>query len=400
MTSATTIAAQIQTFIRDTILLGQDAGLSVTTPLLDLGILSSIGVIRLVAHLNECYPVEIRPDEIMGLDFTSIESIASLIAHRLDAAPAGAGAMRSEAQPEGVAVFEVPACAQVFIMCTGIGDVGMAGRAFAATVREVVEDSSGFFHRAGIADRNLILLHDPSGQNYKHGVSADLPTPEAVCVWLRGWMARHPHIEDIYCLGVSAGGLMAMVAGNALQAKTVWSFAPRPCRPNVGQESLRPLAQLVQRATGKAVHELQADMSEHDRERIDAQVTPDVVQAYYRSLLDPDHLLDTDHLAAVVDTLSRGSGLTEHRVYYVQRDICDARIVHMLQRCPGVVPVPVTPSDPPAPAWAFSRWIPPMGWVCRDHYVLDSLEAGGEIHTLFPRFRAAAAMPAASAAPR
>jgi acyl carrier protein len=391
------IVEQIHTFIRERILLGQDAGLSATTPLLDLGILDSMGIIKLIAHLNERYHVEIRPDEIVVLDFNTIESVANLVTLRLESVPQVVEATEADAQPEGVFVFEVPTCAQVFVVFSGVGDVGITGRAFAATARQLVEDSTWSFNRAGLGNRNLILLHDPTGRNYKHGISSELPTPETIFAWLSNWLERRPHIEEIYCLGISAGGLMAMVAGHFLKAKMVWSFAPRPCRVSLGQETLRTLARLVQAATGKTVEDLQTGMTERDRELIDAQFTEEVVQWYYSSLLDPDGLLDAEYLTAVVETLRPGNGMTEHRVYYVQRDVCDARIVHSLQLCRGVVPVPVTPYDPPPPVWPFSRWLPPMGWVCRDHYVVDLLQHSGEFNTLFPGTRPAASIQAAAA---
>jgi len=384
------IAGEIHAFLGDQILSGQDAGLTATTPLLELGILNSFGLFKLVAHLNERYGVDIKPEEITGRDFKNIESIVDLVGRRLASVPRPVPPHGSlEPQPLGIAVFEAPACAQVFMMFTGLGGVGMPGRGFAGAAKELVENSPEFFKRARLDGRNLVLFHDARGQSYKHGVSAELPSRAAIFEWLGRWIAERPHIEEIYCIGVSAGGLMAMLAGNLFKAKTVWAFAPRAARGNLAKESREELSRFAHRVTGKSVWDLEKEMTPDDQEKIDASITPDMIDRYYKSLLDPEILLDAEHLAEVVHALSSGNRVTEYRVYYVPRDASDALVVEKLRACPGVTPIQVEPSDVPPTPWAFSRWIHPERWVCRDHLVVDLLRERGVFGTLFPPFRAA-----------
>ena len=372
--NTSTIEAHIHGFIRDEILAGQDQGMLSTTPLLELRILESFALFRLVAHLNEVYQIEIGPDEIVGQHFKNIECIANLVVTKLESGNSTTLSMTTYIQPEGVAVFDVPSCAQVFVMFSGLG-----------------RDSPEFFKMAGIGNRNIILFHDASSQSYRCGVSSDLPTPAKICEWVGTWVKDRPHIEDIYCIGVSAGGPMAMIAGNYLTAKSVWVFAPRTTRRNVVKETLEYLSKFVERATGKSVRELEADMTQDDQDKIDALITQDIVDEYYKNLLEPNRFLDADHLLECVDTLFAWNGLTEHRVYYVPRDACDAKVAESLKRCPGVRLMPLEPSNASEPTWTFTRWIAPMWWVCRDHLVVELLRERGEFSKLFPDCRPARA---------
>lgn len=386
--TTSSIAGDIHAFIRDQILSGQDDGLTATTPLLELGILDSFGLFKLISHLNELYGIELKAENVSGRDFRNIEAIVALVAQqRATASPSSPPA---DKQPEGVAVFEAPGCAQAFIMFTGLGGVGMPGRVFAGAAKELVEDSALFFKRANLHDRNMVLFHDARGRSYKEGVSSDLPSREAILAWLQAWLSARPHIEEVYCIGVSAGGPMGMLAGDVLQARTVWAFAPRTARGNLSRQMHEELAQLVQRVTGKSMRELQHGLAPEDEAKIDALVTPAMVEEYYACLLDPGRVLDFDHLAEVVETLSRGNGATRHRIYYVPRDACDALVADALKDCPGVTLVPVEPSEAPPPQWAFSRWIPPERWICRNHLVVDLLRERGVFGTLFPPVRLAA----------
>jgi clorobiocin biosynthesis protein CloN5 len=368
------IEAKIRGFIRDEFLGGQDAGLLPTTPLLELRILESFELFRLVAYLNEVYRVDIGPDEISGKHFRNIECIASLVSAKMGDMLTTEPFPIECSLPEGVAVFEAPSCSQVFVVFSGLG-----------------RDSPEFFNAAGIGDRNIVLFHDASSQSYRHGISPHLPSPVAICDWVQTWIDEHAYVQEVYCLGVSAGGPMAMIAGNRLNAKTVWALAPRTTRLNIVKTTLDDLAILVERATGKKVSELEIAMTQDDQDRIDGILTPSILDEYYRNLLDPARFLDLEYLDQCVATLKKWNGVTEHRIYYVQRDTCDAQVAESLKYCPGVNLLPVNPSDPPPAKWAFSRWIPPMWWLCRDHLIVELLHQREELQRLFPEFSAVGA---------
>lgn len=183
---------------------------------------------------------------------------------------------------------------------------------------------------------------------------------------------------------------MAMIAGNDLRAKTVWALAPRTTRRNVVKDTLDELAVMVEHATGKNVHELEVSMTQDDQDHIDTLVTPEILDGYYKNLLDPTKILDVEYLLECVAILKQWNGVTDHLIYYVPDDSCDAQVAEYLKQCPGVTLLPVPSWDPPQPAWTFSRWIPPMWWVCRNHLIVELLHQRGELHRLFPNFRAVA----------
>lgn len=396
--TATTVAGEVHAFLRDQILSGQDEGLTLETPLLELGILDSFGLFKLLAHLNGCYPIDLRLEEVEGAHFRSIGSISQLVAQRLaasdvSAAPAApaAGRLRPAVTPrpapEGVAIFEAPECAQVFVMFTGLGGVGMPGHGFNGAARDLVENTPEFFRRANLGDRNLLLFHDQRGLSYKFGICAELPSREAIQAWVADWITRRPHIEEIFCIGVSAGGPMAMLTGNLLRARTVWSFAPRPALGHPFREFKVELEAFVQRATGKPASQLMREMTPGDEARIDEHVTPEFVCEYYATLGDPHRIIDMEHLEEVERALMPGNGVTKHRLYFVPEDVCDALVAHRLEKCANVSLVEVAPNDGPEETWAFSRWVPPERWVYRNHLVVDLLRQRDIFGTLFPPFR-------------
>jgi acyl carrier protein len=370
-----TLVEEVRALIADQVLLGQGQDLTATTPLLELGILDSFDLLKLVAELNERYAIGLAPEEIRGAAFADVNAIARLVAsRRIDAAAAGPAVPATA--PEGVVVFEEPDCAQLFVLFTGRGrDMGMK--------------TPEFFRYAGLERRNIIVLHDPQENSYRTGISPALPNPDAICAWLRQWIAGRPWLDEVYCAGFSSGGPMAMLAGQALAAKTVWAFGPRTAAGNLPNMMLKQFEAFLQRVTGKTPHDLLVDMTDEDRRQIDAHVTPELIESYHSALIDPDKILNLDHLAEIVAALSRGNGVTEHRVYYVAREACDARVVEALRACPGVVPIVVPPSEARPEPWAFSAWVPPLRWVYRDHMIVDLLRDRGQLGTLFPAFQPA-----------
>ncbi len=381
------ITDEIHAFIRDQILFGQAEGLSPATPLLELGILDSFGLFKLTAHLNERYAIDIKADQITGSDFKDIASITQLVVRRLAALSTDRLATRSRAPlPAGVAAFEAPGCAQVFIWFTGLG---MPENRFGGAAKELVENTPEFFTHGGLGDRNLVLVQDTRSRGYKEGISPELPTSEALHDWLQAWIEARPHLAEVYTIGVSAGGPMAMLTGDRLNAKIVWAFGPRAARGKTPQVVRAELAALAERVTGKPVRELAAQMTPEDVAQIDANLTPAIIDGYYRDLLDPATVLDTEHLAEVARALTPGNGVTEHRLYYVPDDACDALVADMFAGCPRVTRIPLAPSDAPKPTWLFSRWVPPERWVTRNHLVIGLLRDRGIFDTLFPPCREA-----------
>src|SRR5262245_43320741 len=67
---------QIQNYIVNEVLEGEDVGLSAETPLLELGILNSIEIVRLVSFVKDQFGVvlEVRSD-----NFTNLNTIVALV---------------------------------------------------------------------------------------------------------------------------------------------------------------------------------------------------------------------------------------------------------------------------------------------------------------------------------
>jgi acyl carrier protein len=76
------IADAIKNFIDHEILDGQGADLTETTPLLDLGILSSFTLVALVSFLIDRYKIELNLAEISPDDYENIRAIAALVERR------------------------------------------------------------------------------------------------------------------------------------------------------------------------------------------------------------------------------------------------------------------------------------------------------------------------------
>jgi hypothetical protein len=295
-------------------------------------------------------------------------------------------ATRSRAPlPAGVAAFESPACTQLFIWFTGLG-VGNPEHS-AGAAKELMENTPEFFRRAGLGDRNMVLFRDMRERSYKEGISPELPTRAAIQDWLQAWIEARPHLTEIYTVGVSAGGPMAMLTGDRLHAQVVWAFAPRTARGKKPKDVQLELVTFAERVTGKPVTELAKQMTPEDVARIDANLTPDIIDGYYRALRDPATVLDTEHLAEVARALAPGNGITEHRLYYVPDDACDALVADMFGACPRVTRIPQAPSEATEPTWPLSRWAPPERWLTRNHQVVNLLRNRGIFDTLFPPCR-------------
>jgi hypothetical protein len=381
--SDTTIAQHVFEYIYFDIMCGQGGGLARTTPLLELGILDSFALLKLVAHLNGAYGLEIKPDEIVGEDFRNLDAIVAFVTRRLGAR-AAPEAEHDDVAVEGPAVFEAPDCAQLFVLFTGLGHFLWNGR------RVVHWPVSRFFTESGLTDRNVIVFGDPYGQSYRAGVSDALSSPRKIFEWIGRWTAARPHVEEIYCLGMSAGGPIAMTAGEHLNARTVWAFAPRPVRTELAGTMPRLMVRLLKDVTGKPMARLKSGLTDEDCRKIDAVCTPELVERYYRSFYDPQTVIDMAHLAELIDVLAHASGATEHRLFYCVWDRCDAFVVDRLRAYPAVTVTHVPPSEADPKPWLFSKWLPPEEWMMRNHTVADLLLERGQLNALFPPFRAAA----------
>lgn len=74
------VEAQIFTFIAKTLLGGNSAGLDRTTPLLELGVVDSMGITRLTTFLETEFRIRVPVEELSAVNFASIDALARLVA--------------------------------------------------------------------------------------------------------------------------------------------------------------------------------------------------------------------------------------------------------------------------------------------------------------------------------
>lgn len=84
------VEARIETFVREQFdVHGEDPRFGRTVDLFDQGYVDSVGVVELLAFLQETFGVEIPESDLTSDAFTTIQGIAGVVAHVGDASAAG-----------------------------------------------------------------------------------------------------------------------------------------------------------------------------------------------------------------------------------------------------------------------------------------------------------------------
>ena len=71
--------AELRHFIAETFLFGEEKPISIDESLRKAGILDSTGVLELITHLEEKYPLKVEDDELMPENLDTIERICAFI---------------------------------------------------------------------------------------------------------------------------------------------------------------------------------------------------------------------------------------------------------------------------------------------------------------------------------
>ncbi len=249
---------------------------------------------------------------------------------------------------EGNVVVRVrKACSQIFFVFTGAYQnvLGMG--------------PMDFLNNTGLVDRNVVMLKDPHRLAFRLGISQEIPDLQTLICWQKDLISELSHIRHVYCLGVSAGGIPAILTGHALAAETVWSFSARPPLEVWGREydKAQQPGNTLRKKLAKAVSTLRR-----------------VTKTPAGSPFDTSFV----NMSMVEETVERlktsANGKTQYRLYYVPSNRTDTHINGMLSQCPGAVLVPVEPS-----ADYTHKYYP--DW---DHMVLPILNARGDLKSLFP----------------
>ena len=73
------VREQLRAFIGRELLRGQDQGLGDDTPLLELGIVDSMGIVLLTTFLEKELATVVPPDDLKADNFANVTALASLI---------------------------------------------------------------------------------------------------------------------------------------------------------------------------------------------------------------------------------------------------------------------------------------------------------------------------------
>ena len=136
------------------------------------------------------------------------------------------------ARRAGAITFVRPASNQLFFVYTG-------------RARGVGVNPIDFFAQTRLLERNVVVLQDRHRAFYHRGVSAAVPSFDALLGWLTAFRDSLPHVRRVFCLGTSVGGYAALLSGHLLGVEQVWAFGPPTVLPDV--PSLRGVSVAVER---------------------------------------------------------------------------------------------------------------------------------------------------------
>jgi acyl carrier protein len=87
MTTLEQIKSEIRGFLYQHFPAAREKAVGDSDPLLELGIIDSLGVLDVVAHLESAFEITIADDELEVDDFASIQALAAFVQRKLRCAP-------------------------------------------------------------------------------------------------------------------------------------------------------------------------------------------------------------------------------------------------------------------------------------------------------------------------
>jgi acyl carrier protein len=78
------IGEQLRTFVYQNFLLGQDFVLGDTDSFLQNGVIDSMGVLELVAFLQETFGITVEDDELIPDNLDTLENLTAYVSRKLD----------------------------------------------------------------------------------------------------------------------------------------------------------------------------------------------------------------------------------------------------------------------------------------------------------------------------
>ena len=83
------ILTEVRSYIADEVLEGEDVGLEAGTPLLQLGVLNSLEIVRLVDFIHQRFGVTVASAQIVADNFKDLDTIADLVGRLLEVQGSG-----------------------------------------------------------------------------------------------------------------------------------------------------------------------------------------------------------------------------------------------------------------------------------------------------------------------
>lgn len=128
----------------------------------------------------------------------------------------------------GTSILRRPESAQLFFVYPG-------------KRRAIAGVNPMFLLRAGLGDRNIAFVRDPSARAFEQGIDETLPTFESVVDWHKAHINSLDGLREVYTVGNSGGGYASLMFGHLLGVKAVYAFCPRG--PNRGPKLRRLLSE-------------------------------------------------------------------------------------------------------------------------------------------------------------
>jgi acyl carrier protein len=79
------IIEQLNRYIAQDVLRGNDIGLDETTPLLEWGVINSLEMVKLLSFIRQQFGIAIPRNQVVADSFTNVSSIADLVLEQMPA---------------------------------------------------------------------------------------------------------------------------------------------------------------------------------------------------------------------------------------------------------------------------------------------------------------------------
>lgn len=201
-------------------------------------------------------------------------------------------------------------------------------------------DALQFMRDSGIGERNVVFVEDPYHGCYLRGLSEAFPEFDGVVAWQRQLLAAtYPHVNEVFCFGVSAGAAVAMHSACRLGARAAWAFGARLVKLGVLDARDRAMREVYTEVIGRPT--LNQATPEERARLLDAFQQPDLSRRRWDMTGNPDLIVDHDAVRRLVETVRSCQQTTTLHLHYASINTIDRRFAEAFRDCPQVQLHPV-----------------------------------------------------------